>query len=67
MAEVTPADRKQARLYVDQAVLALNTSATLLVCARGGVPAEYQEMITAVRDDITRMIGDIGAIKASTL
>lgn len=65
-------DRQWRIRHLTNAVVALTAAGNELLMARGEHPqvadsqfvGQDQEMITALRDDITTMIGDIGAVRA---
>lgn len=56
--------REQAKAYVSQAIVGLATAGTALGLARDGTPADGQELIDALRDDIKNMIGDVEALRS---
>jgi hypothetical protein len=58
--------RKNAELCVRNAILALNSAGMYLVRGRDWYPEGAQELATALRDDITTMVGDAEALLAVT-
>lgn len=55
---------KQAALNrVGGAISQLAGAGALLLMAREGAPPEAQELIDALRDDITTMLGDVEALR----
>lgn len=54
--------RENADLCVRNAILALNTAGLYLVRGREWYPVDAQELATALRDDITTMVGDAEAL-----
>lgn len=56
--------RRRASTYVSQAIVQLASSGASLLAARDDSPPEAQELITALRDDITTMLGDVEALQS---
>ena len=56
--------RELAQQCVRNAVIALNTAGVCLVRGREWYPPDAQELATALRDDITTMVGDAEALLA---
>lgn len=52
-----------ARVHVNLAIVALASAGTHLLKAREDAGPQAQEMITGLRDDIQRMIGDAEALR----
>lgn len=51
--------RLEAATHVRSAIIALASAGVCLLAGREGYPPEAQELATALRDDITRMVGDV--------
>lgn len=59
--------RELALRAVNNTLVALNTAGFSLLAGRDYYPADAQELATALRDDITTMVGDIEALRAVIL
>lgn len=56
-------ERRQAALgWAGHAKIALAGAGTSLIAARESSPPEAQELITALREDIKTMVGDVEAL-----
>jgi hypothetical protein len=55
--------RQKAMASVTHTIVALATAGAALLKGRESYPPQAQELVTALREDITRIIGDVEALR----
>lgn len=62
--ELAAQRRARARWRIDGALNCLVSAGTLLIVAREDISDEGQPLVDAIREDVTKLMGDIQALRA---
>lgn len=64
MAAEVVTQKRASATKVGDAITCLVTAGMMLLEAREGCKADVQELITALRDDVTRLVGDAETVRS---